>query len=50
MSKLTIVSKIRINGELYLQEEVDSKEFQEMAEKKVIKVMEGIGFKKDKTA
>lgn len=50
MSKLAIISKIRINGELYLQEEIDPKEFQGMADEKVIKVMEGIGFKKDKTA
>lgn len=50
MSKLAIVSKVRINGELYLQEEIDSKEFQSMADKRVIEVMEGIGFKKDKTA
>lgn len=50
MSKLTIVSKVRINGELYLQEEIDPKEFQNMADEKVIKVMEGIGFIEDKTA
>lgn len=50
MSKLAIVSKIRINGELYLQEEMDPREFRKMADKKIAEVMERIGYIRDKTA
>lgn len=50
MKKLQIVSKIRVNGELYLQEELDPKEFQELVTKKVDEIMESLGFKRDKTA
>lgn len=50
MNKLEIVSKVRINGELYLQEELDPEEFQSMVERKITAYMERIGFKKDKTA
>lgn len=45
--KLEIVSKIRINGKLYLQGEVDPKEFRQIVEEKVTQFMEGIGFKKN---
>lgn len=50
MSKLTIISKVRINGELHLQEEMDPNEFRKMADKKIAEVMEGIGYIRDKTA
>lgn len=50
MSRLKIVSKVRINGELYLQEDLDPEEFRRLVECKVTECMEGIGFEKDKTA
>lgn len=50
MSKLAIVSKVRINGELHLQEEMDPSEFRKMADEKIAEVMEGVGYVKDKTA
>lgn len=50
MSKLEIVSKVRINGELYLQDELDPEEFRRLVEKKITEFMEGIGFERDKTA
>lgn len=50
MSKLIIVSKIRVNGNLYLQDEIDPKEFRDMADKKITEVMEGIGYTREKTA
>ena len=49
-SKLEIVSKIRIGGELYLQEELDPKEFRRLVDERINEVMEGMGFIRDKTA
>ena len=50
MSKLEIVSKVRINGELYLQDELAPEEFRRLVEQKITEFMEGIGFERDKTA
>lgn len=50
MSKLKIISKVRINGELYLQEELGEKEFRQIVDEVVGRYMEGISFEKEKTA
>lgn len=48
--KLQIINKIRLNGELYLQEDFDPEEFRSLVDKKMNETMENIGFEKDKTA
>lgn len=48
--QITIVSKIRIGGELYLQEEMSQEEFRRLIDQKVDEVMKGMGFKREKTA
>lgn len=50
MSKLNIISKIRINGELYLQEELDPEEFRKIVDQKVDEVMRNLGFEREETA
>lgn len=50
MSKLNIVSKVRINGELVLQEEIPREEFKKLLEKKFDEVMNNKGFDRRKTA
>lgn len=49
-SKLEIVSKIRIGGELYLQEEVDQEKLRYLIDQRVDEVMRGMGFEREKTA
>lgn len=48
--KLQIVSKVRIGGKLYLQEELDQKEFRRIVEMKIDEVMGNLGFTREKTA
>lgn len=50
MSKLEIVSKLRIDGELYLQKEMDPDEFRRLVDTRVDEVMVNTGFERDKTA
>lgn len=50
MSKLEIVSKVRINGELYLQKEMDPDEFRRLVEARIDEVMVNTGFEREKTA
>lgn len=50
MSKLKIVSMVRIDGQLKKQEEVDPEIFQRLLEAKIDFAMGNIGFKRDKTA
>lgn len=50
MSKLNIVSKVRINGKLVLQEDIEPEVFQRLLEEKITKAMSNIGFEKIKTA
>ena len=50
MSKLNIVSKVRINGKLVLQEEIEPEVFRRLLEEKITKAMANIGFEKIKTA
>lgn len=49
-SGLKIVSKIRINGELYLQEELDEEEFRRLVDNKCMETMINNSFELDKTA
>ena len=44
--KLQIVSKVRLNRKLYLQEELDSKKFRSLVDEKMDETMENFGFKK----
>lgn len=46
-NKLKIISKIRVNGELYRQEELDPKEFRSLVDKKIDEVMKNMGFERD---
>lgn len=50
MNKLEIVSKLRIDGELYLQKEMDPDEFRRLVDTRVDEVMVNTGFEMDKTA
>lgn len=50
MSKLKIISKVRINGQLVFQEEVEPEMFRKLMEEKIDFAMSNQGFKKDKTA
>ena len=50
MQELQIVSKIRINGQLYMQEEIDPLEFRDLVSKKIDEAMEEHGFTREKTA
>ena len=50
MSKLEIVSKLRIDGELYLQEMLDKDEFRRLVDTRIDEVMVNTGFEMDKTA
>lgn len=50
MNKLNIISKVRINGELVLQEEIEPELFKKLLEQKITTVMEQIGFERIKTA
>ncbi|MEE1085784.1 MAG: hypothetical protein U0L05_01220 [Schaedlerella sp.] len=49
MSKLNIVSKVRINGRLVLQEEIPQEEFKKLLREKIDKIMEQNGFDRRKT-
>lgn len=50
MSKLKIVSMVRIDGKLKKQEEIDPALFRKLVEEKIDFAMSNIGFKRDKTA
>lgn len=50
LSKLKIISNVRINGQLMLQEEVEPEMFRKLMEEKIDFAMSNQGFKKDKTA
>lgn len=50
MKKINIVSKVRINGNLMLQEEIDPEVFRRLLEEKITDTMENVGFQRKKTA
>lgn len=50
MTKIQIVSKFRINGKLYFEEELDAEELKSMVATRINEEMQNIGFEKDKTA
>lgn len=50
MNKLKIISKVRINGELVPQEDIEPEVFRMLVEEKITTVMEQIGFERIKTA
>ena len=50
MSKLKIVSMVRINGDLKKQEEIAPELFRKLVEEKIDFAMGNIGFERDKTA
>lgn len=50
VSKINIISKIIINGNPVLQEDIPPEEFKKMLEKKMDEVMDNAGFDRIKTA
>ena len=50
MSKIKIISKVRIGGELVPQESIPPEEFQRLLRDKVKDVIESIGFEMKNTA
>lgn len=50
MSKLNIISMVRINGELIPQEEIPEEVFKEQLEEKLDRTMKQNGFDRRKTA
>lgn len=50
VNKLKIISKVRINGELVSQEDIEPEVFRMLVEEKITTVMEQIGFERIKTA
>ena len=47
MSKLEIVSMVKINGVLYKQEEVPKDQFRKLLEAKITDTMQNLGFRKE---
>lgn len=50
MSKLEIVSMVKINGVWYRQEEVPKDQFKKLLEAKITESMQNLGFKRDKVS
>ena len=50
MSKINIISKIIINGNPVLQEDIPPEEFKKILEEKIDEVMDNAGFDRIKTA
>lgn len=48
MSKLEIVSMVKINGIWYRQEEVPKDQFRKLLEAKINESMQNLGFRRDK--
>lgn len=47
MSKLEIVSMVKINGVWYMQEEVPKDQFRKLLEAKITDTMQNLGFRRD---
>ena len=50
MKKLKIISMVRINGELFRQEDVEPELFRKLLEQKIDFAMGNVGFVRDKGA